>query len=142
MYSYSEILKATLKKIIFFGIPLLYFLMAVAFYLKTYDSAQIKITILHVGGLFLIRTWLVLKVEEWDFSFLKKNFIFILPLLLFLLSAMVSFSLTYFKYAAFNELIKRFIYCGLALIVISEFDSDEKLLRVKNWLFQIMGVIG
>ncbi|MDR2192318.1 MAG: O-antigen ligase family protein [Endomicrobium sp.] len=134
MYSYSEILKTILKKIIFYGIPILYFLIAVAFYLKTYDSAQIKITILHIGGLFLVMTWLVLKVEEWDFGVLKKNFIFIFPLLLFLLSAAVSFSFSPFKYASFNEFIKRFIYCGLACIIISEFGSDAKLLKIKNWL--------
>jgi putative inorganic carbon (HCO3(-)) transporter len=79
-------------------------------------------------------TWLVLKVEEFDFGILKKYFIFVFPFLLFLLSAAVSFSFSPFKYASFNELIKRFIYCGLACIVVSEFNSDEKLLRIKNWL--------
>ena len=134
MYSYSEILKTTLRNILLYGVPILYFLVAVAFYLKTYDSAQIKITLLHIGGLFLIMTWLVLKIEDLDFSILKKHFIFILPLLLFLLSAVLSFSFSPFKYASFNELIKRFIYFGLACIIINEFNTDEKLLRIKNWL--------
>jgi O-antigen ligase len=141
MYSYSEILKTTLRNILLYGVPILYFLVAVSFYLKTYDSAQIKITLLHVGGLFLIMSWLVLKIEDLDIGLLKKYFIFLLPLFLFFLSAVLSFSFSPFKYASFNELIKRFIYFGLACIIINEFNTDEKLLRIKNWLIAASYVV-
>ncbi|MDR1695016.1 MAG: O-antigen ligase family protein [Endomicrobium sp.] len=134
MKSYSQIFQKSLKQIILFGLPVLYFLIAVSFYLKTYDSAQIKITILHIGGLFLFMSWLILKTEEGDFSFFKNKFVYILPILLFLLSGFLSLSISPFKLASFTEFIKRFIYCGMAFIIISEFDSEKKLLRIKNWL--------
>jgi len=85
-----------LKKTLLFGLPIFYFLMAVSFYLGTYDSAQIKITIFHIGGLFLIMTWLLLQIEEGRFSLLKNKFVYILPIVLFLLSGAVSLSISPF----------------------------------------------
>ncbi|AKL97949.1 O-antigen ligase family protein [Endomicrobium proavitum] len=123
-----------LKKVILYGLPILYFLIAVSFYLKTYDSAQIKITLLQMGGLFLIMNWLILKIEENDFSFFKDNLIYLLPILLFLASGLLSYAISPFKLTSFNEFTRRFIYCFLAIIVITEFDDENKLLRIKNWL--------
>ncbi|MDR3306339.1 MAG: hypothetical protein LBS61_01480 [Endomicrobium sp.] len=85
-----------LKKTLLFGLPVFYFLMAVSFYLGTYDSSQIKITIFHIGGLFLIMTWLLLQIEEGRFSLLKNKFVYILPIVLFLLSGAVSLSISPF----------------------------------------------
>ncbi|MDR3256601.1 MAG: O-antigen ligase family protein [Endomicrobium sp.] len=127
-------LQKNLKKIILYGLPIFYFLIAVCFYLGTYDSAQIKITILHVGGLFLIMTWLLLKIEEGNFNFFNKKLVYIFPVLLFLLSGTVSFFISPLKLASFNELVKRFIYCGLVFILVSEFDDNKKILRIKDWL--------
>lgn len=134
MQSYSSTFQNILTKIVLYGVPILYFFIAVSFYLKTYDSAQIKITVLHIGGLFLITAWLVSKIESGNFDFFKKNFLFLLPILLFLVSAVLSFSFSSFKYASLNELIKRFIYCGLAVIIINEFNDEKKLLKIVNWL--------
>ncbi|MCL2334843.1 MAG: O-antigen ligase family protein, partial [Endomicrobia bacterium] len=132
--SYSSFLQKTLTKILLYGLPVLYFLVAVAFYLKTYDSAQIKITIVHLGGLFFVMLWLLSKIEEGNLDFFKKNFIFILPLLLYLFSGIVSFSMSPFKYVSLNEVAKRFIYCGLALIIIDKFNDEKKIMSLFNWL--------
>jgi hypothetical protein len=61
-------IQKSLRKIVLFGFPVFYFLIAVSFYLGTYDSAQIKITIFHIGGLLLIMAWLLLKIEEGCFT--------------------------------------------------------------------------
>lgn len=132
MQSYSEHLKSALRKIILYGYPILFLLITLAFYLGTYDSAQVKITMLYYGGLFLIMCWFVLKIEEFDLSFFKKNFVFILPILLFLISGIISFAISPFKYASYNELIKRFIYSGFTLMIISEFNDERKILSLKN----------
>ncbi|MDR0485419.1 MAG: O-antigen ligase family protein [Elusimicrobiota bacterium] len=133
--SYSQFLQNNLTKILLYGFPIFYFMMAVSFYLVTYDSAQIKITILHVFGLFLIMNYLVLKIEQGaDFAFLRKNFIFVLPILLFLLSGMFSFGISPFKDASLNEIVKRFIYCAIVFILISEFHSQKSISRIINWL--------
>lgn len=134
MHTYSSFVQKTLSKVVLYGIPILYFLIAISFYLKTYDSAQIKITLLHAGGLFLIAAWLVEKIEEGNFDFFKNNFIFILPVLAFLVSGFISFAISSFPYASLNEFIKRFIYCFFAIIIISEFNDEKKISRILNWL--------
>lgn len=134
MQSYSSVFQKVLKKILLYGLPILYFLIAVSFYLKTYDSAQIKITIFHIGGLFLIMTWLISKIESGNFNFFKNTFIFLIPVILYFISGIISFSISPFKYASLNELIKRFIYCGLVLIIIDEFNDEKKILKIINWL--------
>jgi putative inorganic carbon (HCO3(-)) transporter len=127
-------IQKALRKILLFGLPVFYFFMAVSFYLSTYDSAQIKITIFHIGGLFLIMTWLLLKIEEGSFSLFKNKFVYILPILLFLLSGVLSFSISPFKLASLNEFLRRFIYCGIVFILIDEFNDEKKILCIKNWL--------
>ncbi|MDR2426286.1 MAG: O-antigen ligase family protein [Endomicrobium sp.] len=134
MYAYSSFVQKSLTKIILYGIPVLYFLIAVGFYLKTYDSAQIKITLLHLGGLFLIAVWIIARIEKGKFGFFKKNFVFILPVLAFLVSGIISFAHSPFPYTSLNEVVKRFIYCFFALILITEFNDEKKISRILNWL--------
>ena len=37
-----------------YGLPFLYLLTSIAFYLHTYDSAQVKITLVQMGGIVLV----------------------------------------------------------------------------------------
>ena len=138
---YSQVLQKSFKKIILYGLPILYFLIATSFYLKTYDSAQIKITLLHLGGIFLISSWFVLKIEEGKIDFFKKNFIFLLPITAFLISGLISFAVSPFPYASLNEFAKRFIYCFLAIIIIAEFNDEVKISRILNWLIAASYVV-
>ncbi|HBU70099.1 MAG TPA: hypothetical protein DEE98_06900 [Elusimicrobia bacterium] len=123
------------EKVIFLGMPVLYFLISVAFYLRTYDSAQIKITLIQMGGTALLATWLIKIVEEDGWDFFKKNAIIVLPLFAFLVSGVISYFRSPFPYASGNELVRRVIYIGIALLVVKEFDSEEKLKKLFNWLF-------
>lgn len=123
-----------------YWLPLLYFLIATAFYLKTYDSAQIKITLTQIGGVVLIAIWLV-KIIETNFVFFKRNLIIIAPLLAFLASGIISYFHSPFPYASANELIRRVIYICIALIVISEINTQEKLRRLTGWLIAATYVV-
>ena len=114
----NNIIKFVFSKIILFGLPVFYLLMAVSFYLGTYDSAQIKITITQIAGTFLIFSWLILKSETDLFSYLRKNYIVVLPILLFLISGIISYIFSPFKIISLNEVIRRIIYCCLAMMVI------------------------
>ena len=105
----SDIIKKTFSKILQYGVPLFYFLVAVSFYLGTYDSAQIKITIVQIGGIFLICSWLILKFEDDMFSNLRQNPVITAPVLLFLVSGFVSFLFSYFHYASLAEFLRRLI---------------------------------
>ena len=130
----SNIVKTIFSKIILIGLPLFYLLMAVSFYLGTYDSAQIKITITQIGGVFLIFSWLILKLETDLFSYIKKNYIVVLPILLFLLSGLVSYIFSPFKIISLNEVTRRVIYCFLSLIVIDCFRDKNIIKRLINVL--------
>jgi hypothetical protein len=99
-------IQKALRKTILFGLPVFYFLMAVSFYLGTYDSAQIKITIFHICGLFLIMGWLLLKIEEGQFVLFKNKFVYILPVVLLLLSGAVSLPLSPFKLASLKNFLE------------------------------------
>lgn len=129
----QKILEVT-EKIISYGIPVLYFLISVAFYLKTYDSAQIKITLIQMGGTVILAAWLIKIIEEDALPFLKQNLIFSAALILFLISGIVSYFHSPLPLASGNELIRRVIYIAIALIVLKEFNSHEKMSRLFSWL--------
>ena len=131
---FSNIIKKISSKFILYGLPLFYFLVAVSFYLGTYDSAQIKITIVQIGGVFLICSWLIYKLESDFFYNLKKNFVVVLPIILFLISGIVSYFHSPYQLASLNELLRRIIYCFLAVIVIDCFQNEKRLKRIVNFL--------
>src|SRR3989339_1823934 len=121
-------------RIIMYGLPILYFLISIAFYLRTYDSAQIKITLIQVGGTVLVAAWLIKLIEENGWGFYRKNMAVVLPLLAFLVSGIISYFNSPFTYASGNELIRRVFYMCIALITIKEFNTEEKLRRLFGWL--------
>lgn len=130
----SNIIKTTFSKVLLYGIPLFYFLVAVSFYLGTYDSAQIKITIVQIGGIFLICSWLILKFEEDLFANLRQNPVASSAVLLFLISGLVSYLFSYFHYASLNEFLRRLIYCLLALSIMDMFVERKNINRLINFL--------
>ena len=130
----SNIIKKVSSKFILYGLPIFYFLVAVSFYLGTYDSAQIKITIVQIGGMALICSWLIYKFEGDFFNNFRKNIIVLLPIILFLLSGLVSLLHSPFHLASLNEFTRRFIYCFLAIIIIDCFDNKKSLKRIVNFL--------
>jgi tetratricopeptide (TPR) repeat protein len=142
-------------KILEYGLPVMCFLLAVSFYMKTYDSCQIKISIVHVGGAIFTAIWLLknifqmtlvsrnfIELENKEVSFknyfyneyLKKfnHFLFI-PVLLFLFYSVFSYSMSPFKVASMEELVKRMIYIFTFFIVATEFDSLKKIERLIFW---------
>ena len=130
----SNIIKKVLSKFILYGLPLFYFLVAVSFYLGTYDSAQIKITIVQIGGIALICSWIMYKFETDCFYNIKKNIVVLSPIILFLFSGLFSFFNSPFQLASLNELIRRIIYCFLSVIIIDCFKDRKSLKRLINTL--------
>ena len=131
---FSNIIKKVSSKFVLYGLPLFYFLVAVCFYLGTYDSAQIKITIVQIGGVALICSWLVYKFESDFFNGFRKNIIVLLPIILFLLSGLISLFHSPFQLASLNEFIRRIIYCFLAIIIIDCFQNKKDLKRLVDFL--------
>src|SRR5579859_744485 len=79
------------SRLLSYGLPYLYLLTSIAFYLHTYDSAQVKITIVQMGGMVLIGFWYVSVLcdfeKQWDQYALVAA-----PLLACLVSGILSFS--------------------------------------------------
>lgn len=131
---FSDIIKKVSLKFVIYGLPIFYFLIAVSFYLGTYDSAQIKITIFQIGAISLIYSWLVYKLESDFFYSIRKNIIVLLPIILFLISGLISYFNSPFQLASLNEFLRRFIYCFLAIIIIDCFKDTKNLKRLINFL--------
>ncbi len=130
----SKIIKKVSENFILYGLPLFYILVAVSFYLGTYDSAQIKITLVQIGGVALICSWAIYKFETDHFYGIKKNILVLAPIILFLISGLISYLHSPFPLASLNELIRRIIYCFLAIIIIDCFKDKKSLERLTTAL--------
>src|SRR5437667_8501313 len=78
-------------KIIIWWLPILYLLISSLFYLRTYDSAQVKITIMQMGGLALLTLWGARLLEAGKSAFSKDDLVTLSPFLAFLLVGILSF---------------------------------------------------
>ncbi|MEA2082491.1 MAG: hypothetical protein U9O97_07110, partial [Elusimicrobiota bacterium] len=108
--------------------PALCFLTAVGFYLKTYDSATIKITFVQVGGSLLIGLFLLKKLEE-GLRFSQEELAFLIPVAAYFLWGCFSYAGSPFKtWASFDEFWRRCLYTGFVFIGFFEF---RKLKDVK-----------
>ncbi|MFH1282098.1 MAG: O-antigen ligase family protein [bacterium] len=114
-------------------IPLIYLSVTVAFYLRTYDSAQVKITLMQILGAIAAAIWLLKIIEENQNPF-KKNNIFTVPLIIYLALGYLSFAHSSFPGTTLDEFVRRNFYILFALIVIKEFDSGEKIRRLIIWI--------
>jgi len=124
-----------LEKVIAFGLPIYSFVLVLAFYFKTYDSCQIKITLLHLGGTAFITLWLIKIIEEGRlFSFWNGYARPLLPILLFLISGIVSYLISPFKSASIDEVIKRVLYIGIFFVVAFEFGKGRHVERFFWWI--------
>ena len=107
---------------------------ALAFYLVSYDSCQIKITILQIGGAIILATWLFRALQ--DSKFTKQRLFWDLPVLLYLLWGIIVFIKTPFKssMSVVDELIRLVYYTGIYLAVSDYFSQDRKMKVLANFL--------
>lgn len=117
-----------------YGLPVLLFLVVNTFYLKTYDSAQIKITITQIGTISLMMVWFIKMLLEGRLPFKKSDLLYVTPFVLFFLSGLISFANTPFKPWSSEETSRRVFYVIIALITISEMRSSSNMDRLSRWL--------
>jgi len=122
------------SRLLAYGLPLLYFLITTSFYLKTYDSAQVKITFTQIGTAILLFIWLAKVLVQARFPFRKIDMVFVAPFLAYLCWGFISFMNSPFKEWPLEEALRRFFYIVLALITIAEFRSEERMNRLWRWL--------
>ncbi|MDD5258597.1 MAG: tetratricopeptide repeat protein [bacterium] len=105
-----------------------------AFYLTSYDSCQIKITIFQIGGAIILATWLFRALQDGRFT--KQRLFWDLPVLLYLLWGIIVFIKTPFKssMSAIDEFIRLVYYTGIYLAVSDYFSQDRKMKVLANFL--------
>lgn len=107
-------------------LPVLYVLISTAFYLRTYDSAQVKITLLQMGGLSLVTMWMCLLLMEGRKAIHKQDLVFLAPFLLYAVYIIISFLNAPYKWLSTDDFVRYLSYMGVSLIVISEFDEAAR----------------
>lgn len=120
--------------------PIFFFLMAIAFYLRTYDSAQVKITILQVFGTILIALWFYKFFESGHWPFTQNQTLMILPILAMFCSGLISFTFSPLHWGSFDFFVRRVIYVGLALIAVTEITTLTDFRRITKWLVLAIAV--
>jgi len=122
-----------------YGLPFLYLLTSIAFYLHTYDSAQVKITIVQMLGTVLMGVWYLKLVSEGEMS-LKRYAPVALPLLASLASGLLSFSHAPYRGPSLDECLRRVFYIHFALIAITEINTLQRLKRMVSYLLLATGI--
>lgn len=120
------------RKVIWWWVPLLYLLISDTFYLRTYDSAQVKITLLQMGGFGLIGMWASLLLLEGRRAFRREDFIFLAPFFAYLAYVILSFLRAPYPGPSVDDFVRYVIYMSVTLIVIREFTTEaiDRLTRI------------
>lgn len=122
------------SRLVGFCLPLTYFLVTISFYLRTYDSAQIKITLTQAGCGMVILFWFLQLIFEKRWPFTKKDLPLVAPFLAVLASGIVSYLQSSFHAGSLEEFSRRIFYSFMALIVIAEFRGMDRQRRLQRWL--------
>jgi O-antigen ligase/tetratricopeptide (TPR) repeat protein len=125
--------EAFAHKAIVLWLPMLYFLISTLFFLRTYDSAQVKISIMQMGGLGLLTLWLCRLAQAGRQALGKQDLVALAPFLAYLLVGILSFLHAPYHMASVDFFIRQMFYMIVALIVIYEFD-ESAISRLFNWL--------
>ncbi len=134
------------RKVIWWWVPLLYLLISDTFYLRTYDSAQVKITLLQMGGFGLIGMWASLLLLEGRRAFRRDDFIFLAPFFAYLAYVILSFLRAPYPGPSVDDFVRYVIYMSVTLIVIREFTNEAidrltRILLITAYIAVLYGVV-
>ncbi len=100
-------------------------LVSISFFTATYDTAQVKLTLLHSGAVILLALWSTLKLAERKNPFTRKNLPFLLPVLAYLGWNLISFLFSSYKMEAAEEFIRLLMYGVITLMIACEFNRQD-----------------
>lgn len=111
------------------GTGLLGLLVSLCFFTATYDTAQVKLTLFHMGAVLLLSLWAAAKIALKQNPFSRERFPFLLPIFVYLGWQGFSYALAPYHLEAAEEFIRLFLYGGIVLLVATEFtQKDIKIL--------------
>ncbi|MCX5786327.1 MAG: tetratricopeptide repeat protein [Elusimicrobia bacterium] len=134
------------RKAICWWLPILYLLVSDSFYLRTYDSAQVKITLLQMGGIGLLGLWVSLLSMEGRKAFRGDDFVFLAPFFAYLAYVLISFFHAPYKGASVDDFVRYILYMSVTLIVLREFsvpsiDRLTKILLITAYIAVLYGLV-
>ena len=126
---------AFIHKSLVWWLPLLYLLISDSFYLRTYDSAQVKITLVQMGGVCLAALWICRLLEDGLKAFTKTDLVVLAPFLASFAYGIFSYLHAPYKFSSLDFFLRRIFYMTVPLIVIREFNESatERTTRILLW---------
>ncbi len=127
--------EAFAHKAITLWMPVLYFLISSLFFLRTYDSAQVKISVMQMGGVGLLTLWLCRLALAGRNAFNKEDLLVLMPFIAYLAYGVFSYIHAPYRMASTDFFVRQTFYMIVALIAIYEFDrvSSERLIEWLIW---------
>ncbi len=116
-------------------LPLLYLLISSLFFLRTYDSAQVKISMMQMGGLGLLTMWLARLAVAGKHALNRDDLVCLSPFLACLGYGIFSYIKAPYHMASTDFFLRHVFYWTVALITIYEFDEAAvaRLFKVLIW---------
>jgi len=136
-----SVLADLFSRVIAHALPIVYFLVTIAFYLRTYDSAQIKITLTQIGCTAIFLLWVGQLVLERRWPIRGRDWLLAAPLVAMMVSGIISFVHSSFLPMSVDEFLRRMFYIGMGLIVLLEFRSYERHRRLLRWLLAALAIV-
>ncbi len=138
----SNIGESFFKPIMTRWLSVLCFLVSVSFFLQTYDSAQVKITLFYAGLTALVGFWVSSLIKDRADIFTRRNFILLLPFLLYFAYVSISFFLQPYQAARSESFLRFFLSSALFLILFYEYDDKDISRLIKAIIFTCRFVYG
>ncbi len=135
---------AWIDRALAWGLGLLCLFVSISFYTGTYDTAFVKITLLQLGGTGLLALWIALLLVQKRCPVTRKNWLYLLPFLIYFGWNFLGYALAPYKLDAFEEFLRYVLYFGLSLAVVDRFtvSSTRTLTRCLLAAVWISGVYG
>jgi tetratricopeptide (TPR) repeat protein/O-antigen ligase len=123
------------QKSLVWWLPILYFFISDSFYLRTYDSAQVKITLVQMGGVCMLALWLIRLLGEDRKVFTKTDLVTLAPFLAFFGYGIFSYMHAPYKFSSTDAFLRLIFYMTVPLVVIREFNQAAVQRLIKILIF-------
>ncbi len=107
-------------------------LISLSVFTATYDTAQVKLTLLHMGSFLLIALWTSLQLIRRKNPFNKQNLPLLLPVLLYIGWNVLCYIFAPFHMDGAEEFIRFVMYGFITLLAATEFTLDD-VKSVTKW---------
>ncbi|MBR4592814.1 MAG: O-antigen ligase family protein [Elusimicrobiaceae bacterium] len=108
-------------------------LISISFFTATFDTAQVKLTLLHMGSLLLAALWCSLKIAQHQNPFAKKNIPFLLPVLAYIGWNVICYIFAPLHAEAAEEFIRFLFYGMITLLAATEFTLMD-IKTITKWI--------